>query len=354
MSFAAQNAQLATFDKFSAVFCSGFFVDNPHLLTALCLVFDQVHVLNPMSFVSEHAMHHPSPFATGPEPFDTDKVKIRLNNEWVPLSLPPGQLEAMTNYMLLTKRFWIANALLHGKILQSDLFVGQDLSTQYSDINPDVLYDLKRLGEIDFRVLTSNTGTERLIADLLDRGAAPVFGGGSVTDQHAVAPTTTYGIASVLAIQAATMALPGMRAAHPEVILEARERLRDHLPAFWAYMLRLSGDFRVHIREGMPLQEAERECKNFIDAQITPVLLDTRRKMTMEYASWFHKIITPVSDGVELAVGKPNLSWANLLAILLKTSGSIFTNLTSDDARRIDAGLAFLIKLHDVGTSRGG
>jgi hypothetical protein len=350
MSISEPAQRLATFDKFTAVYCSDFFIDNSSLLTALCLIFDQVHILNPASFVLDILIHSPSEFASESEPPNTTEIKIWLNGGWIPIALPSAQAEAMSNYLLLTKQFWIANAPLQGKVLHSDLFTGREaLSTLYGNIDPDVLRDPQRLGQVNFHVSTSSMGIQQLIARMLSRGAVPVFGDNSIQTHNPSAPSTARGIAALLAIQAATMALPSTRPAHADVILEARERLSDYLPAYWAYMLRLSSDFRSHVRDGMPLEEALRECADFIDQQITPILLDTRRKMTMEYTSWFHKIITPVTNGLELAVGKSNLSIADLLAILAKTIGDIAANFVGDDTHHIDTGLAFLIKLHDVG-----
>jgi len=344
------NTQLASFDKFSAVYGSGFFIPNPKLLTALCLVFDQIHILNPQRFIYDYAMQHPSPYATGPEPFDTSRVKIRQNDMWVPFPLPPEQREAMANYMLECKRFWIKNASLHGAVIQTDMFTGQEpLPTQYGHIDPDDLRDPRALGEINFSIQTSNVDVKQLLNDMLARGAAPVFdNSSSVVSAAQHAPSTTRQVASLLALQASIMALPEVRPARPEVILEARERLRDHLPAFWSYMYQLSREFRTHIGEGMTLQEAQKECTDFIDTKITPVLLNTRQKMMREYSNWFYKIITPVADGIELAAGKSNLTWAGLTAILLKTLGNIVKNFTSDDNQSINAGLTFLIKLRAI------
>jgi hypothetical protein len=345
---AMAEIQHRRFDTFNAVYCSGFFIDDSALLTALCLVFDQVHIPNHFQYVIEYAEQFLKQWPEGQGPFDPESMKMFWDGAWQPYAPPiaavtPAQREAWANYVVRTRTFWKANRALFGTILHSELFPAGSESAALLSVEVSADHTDDR-----FSVMVSHADKEAEIASLLDMGAAPVFGVIDSTLRSNATPSVA-GAASLLALRSVELALPRTISAHPEVILEARERLKDHLPPFWAYMLRLSTEFRAQLDTGMALKDVERECRDYVDATVRPALLEANHKMMSEYKSWFHKIITPVADGLKVALGKPNLSVADLIIVGLQMTGNISGNLLGTRDATQQTGLTYLLKLKKEG-----
>lgn len=134
--------------------------------------------------------------------------------------------------------------------------------------------------------------------------------------------------------------------------MEAREKLKDYLPPFWAAMLRLSGKYKELQTQNIPIRDLENECDNIIDITVRPLLIDIKNKMIRERKDWFHKIITPIENGLKIFAAKPPITTADLIT----TGISAGTNVALDiikPSREVDeiskqSGMTFLIKLDEL------
>ena len=42
---------MANFEKFTGIYCSGLFIPDPTMLTSLCILFDQVYLANNLEYI---------------------------------------------------------------------------------------------------------------------------------------------------------------------------------------------------------------------------------------------------------------------------------------------------------------
>lgn len=230
---------------FEGVFCSGFLIPGQSMVTALSLLFEKVHFLNQLEYVIElskkYQIKHPA--------FDQiSSIKLIPTDQNTkgeaedPLAeLSPIQRQTVLTYLFLGDRFFIRNACLFPKIFSCSLLPkGEVLSVK--------LIKKGRKGELNTYEVTTNplvvtTGGEDELTRLLNQGGIPIFGGFAPSPK--ASKTKTFSpteIAAALAIKTVAMVLPATCPAEPEVILEARDKLRDHLPLFWSSMLKLSAE----------------------------------------------------------------------------------------------------------------
>lgn len=156
-------------------------------------------------------------------------------------------------------------------------------------------------------------------------------------------------VAALIAMKSIEMVLPATKGVKPELILEARDKLSDHLPQFWSVMLKFSQEGKEIIRNAKTSVEANLECRNLVDTTIRPVLVDLNQKIIRDRKNWFYKILSPVGNSLKFLVGKPNLTNMDLLT----TSMSLATDIGVDylnhkrklNELKDEAGLTYLIKL---------
>lgn len=86
-------------------------------------------------------------------------------------------------------------------------------------------------------------------------------------------------LATLLAMKAVGLVLPATRPAPTDVILEARRRLADHLPPFWAAMLRLTSELRKRIEDSASPDEVLQGAQDIVDVTVLPALLDLKKKL---------------------------------------------------------------------------
>jgi hypothetical protein len=344
--------------RFSAVYCSGAYIPDAEAVTALALLFDKVYLPNNIDIVRAFATKfRVAPVFSGFK--HTVSIKLEDGGE-------DNLFEGLTVYQVESAKHYITRALgfansyseLYGAVFESDMF------PEKTKIEIAVKPLESRSGQGGFSATISNrislaTGDECRISDLIREGYVPVVGRfhSMMPALDAIGPVSSKQLATLLAMKSIEMVLPRTRAAKPEVILEARHKLRELLPSFWSAMLKASVELRNLAIEnkGKLDLDLSREAADLVDRVIRPAAIDLERKLEMERKDWFYKILSPIRAGLRLLVGSPPLTQEQLItsAMVLAsdTCVSIAENMRSIESLKKEAGLAYLLELSDILTS---
>lgn len=337
--------------SFEGAYLSGFFMMNPAMVTAMSLLFEKIYLPNQLEIVIELSKKYQIE-TTIDKNMKMTFERVADNNEIIvenPLeNLSPLQQRTAQEYLILAHQFCIRHHELFPTVFQTELLEDNNVF--------DV--ELIKKGENGalntYRVQTKplQVTMEGLheLEKKLKNGSVPIVGLGELNlNTVKIENIPDSSIAALIAMQSIEMLLPATKGVKPQIILEAREKLSDHLPQFWSVMLKFSVDGKKIIQNAKTIEEATKECRNLVDTTIRPVLIDLNEKIIKEKKNWFHKILSPVGNTMKLLVGKPNLTNLDLLT----TSMSLATEVGIDyvnhkrklNQLKDEAGLTYLLKL---------
>lgn len=335
--------------RFEGVFCSGFFIPDPALVTALSLIFDRVHYLNQLEYAIELSKRVKIQIA------DSSKLRdIRLEAvdgvEEDPLaSLTPAQRETALAYIHLADQFFWHYALLFPNVFHCSLLPNGEVLTATlvkkgtkGKLNT---YDVKR------NPLTVCTDGLHELDRLISEGKIPIVGEVFPTRQgKAKARYSANQVAATLALKSVAMVMPATKAADSETILEARERLRNHLPPFWSAMLKLSAELTERLGDKATAKQLQLETDHAVATTVRPALIDLVAKLEKERKQWFYRVLSPVAKGLRVLAGKPPTDLAGLisssLALGADVSLDVANQLRKVAALKQESGLTYLLELH--------
>ncbi len=153
-------------------------------------------------------------------------------------------------------------------------------------------------------------------------------------------------------MKAVELVLPDVKAVEPELILEARQKLINHLPPFWSSMLKLSIELKKCIHDCKDNEEVIREGSELVDTIVRPALIDLNKKIELERKNWFYKILEPIGKTIRLFIGHPGLTIQELMtsSLLLSTevASNTINNMRVIDKLQSDSGLTYLMELNKV------
>jgi len=164
------------------------------------------------------------------------------------VDLEPQQKETVYQYLDCCMNVAIKNNELFGAVIETNAF---------GDSGPLNVELIQKggPGELNkYRVSRSpiilESEADSGVSSLIQNGYIPVVGylDGNVKKINARKKNSKE-IASLLAIKSVEILFPSTVAAPAEVILEAREKLRDQLSLFWSTMLKLSVEMKKAIQE---------------------------------------------------------------------------------------------------------
>lgn len=371
----SRNESLARkLSKFEAVFCPGFLPTEPGTVTALALLFERTHFLNHLEYVIRLAPHLrvilPSQDASTnayftfrtPDEGAPDKGPIfNIPQEEDPFSrLTKEERQAAAAYLFSAMKFHIDYGLLFPDVFTSSLNAGGDSIPLPNSKVFSALLELRDSGEIMAFIDGGrfNLGREEELDLLISQGKIPVLAGISLPEssQQAGAYSAAQ-IAGMLALHSIAMVLPAMKEGDAETILEAREKLRDHLPPFWSSMLKLSTELSARLdatigTEKMQQREVDYVVAHVVDATVRPALIDLVDKLEKERKQWAYKILSPLSKGLSVLVGKPPVTSLELIGASLGLGANVALGIT-DQFRKVEtmkkeSGLVYLLELHQL------
>ncbi len=338
--------------KFEGVFCSGFLIPDQAMITALSLIFEKVHFLNQLEYVIELSKKYT---ISAPAFIENQEIKITptdpATKEEPLYSLSLRQKRTVYNYLYFSDQFFMNNALLFPKVFCCSLLAkGEILSAKLIEkgvkgrLN---LYEVKR------NPLVVSVGGQGELKRLISEGKIPIVGGiVPIKSSEIDKDFSATQIATALAIKSIAMILPGTKEADSETILEAREKLKDHLPPFWASMLKLSAELSERLNPKEDEIKLQREVDYAVSTIIRPALIELVNKMEKERKQWFYKILSPLVKGLRIIVGNPSGDLASLISSSLtlgaNASLDIVKQLRKVEALKQNSGLTYIIELHKV------
>lgn len=345
----------STLAQFRAVYCSGMVIPDPAEVSALALLFEKVHLPNNVELIREFSKR----YRVRPASKNIDKMTINIESvdgENPFSDLPPEQYKSALHYVAWGMSFAHRYSPLFGEVFESELFPDNQI------VNVELIKK-GALGEKNtYAVTFSNKaqlsgGDEEYFPRLLEEGYVPVVGrlGGANELIGKADGATAKQLATMLAMKSVQMVLPRMKAANPELLLEARERLKDQLPPFWSSMLKTSVELKKIISDCPSHCEISREASDLVDRLIRPAVIDLSSKLESERKDWFYKILSPIRSGIRIFVGNPPLTQqqliTNAMVLASDTCAAVAENMRAIDALKREAGLAYLLDLSDLVTN---
>lgn len=330
---------MSLINSFRAVSCSGAFIPDARAVTAMALLFERVFLPNNIEIVAEFAKKYRF------QDYRSRDIGLRVEGDDDPFSeLTEEQRQTANRYLQVSLGFLVRNRELVGPLFETDLV----------ERNEDFGVKLIKQGgpgeKSTYSVkpsLTLVSDADNMVSTLINRGYFPLAtAGGTIAD--GCRPIARE-LASLLAMKSVEMALPAVAAAKAEEILEARERLRDHLPLFWASMLRLSSELSKRIAENATSAVVLREADDLVDTIVRPGAIELGKKLEKERKGWFRRILGPAQQSLKLICGRPGMTKQDLITAALLLSADI-TTATVEKMRdlsslRNDSGLTYLIEL---------
>lgn len=346
---------MKTLSNFRAVYCSGFFIPDPAIISALSLLFEKVYLPNNIEFVKEFSKKYRIKLIATPkeEPASFDFPDFFTGKEEDPFEdLTREEQETARLYLDIGLNMVLRYAGLFPEVFESELF---------ADSEPFEITLVKKgkpgnknLYKGELKPFMLSMGDEETFPRLLSSGYVPVVG--SVQPESVVTKQldeiSTKQLAALLGMKSVQMLFPQTKAVGPQVILEARERLSDHLPAFWSSMLKLTVNLKNMIRDCTTPKEVHFEAQEMVDTTIRPALIDLKNKMLKDKKNFFFKILSPVQKGLRLIAGNPILTQQQLLtsALLLGADVAMSTaeNMRTIEALKEESGLTFLLEFEKI------
>jgi len=341
---------MKTLTTFSAVHASGLLIPNRSTVTALALLFDKVYL--PAHIEPVKAFSQKYRIQTEDTKFSKLAIKATDGSDTDPFSkLTAEQRRTATLYLEWCMRFSFNYSGLFGAVFQTNAFEdGKPLKAELIKLGAPGELNTYKVGLSDMRL---TEGDEELYPKLLDQGYLPIVTNDiRLSHNRKLDGATSKQLAALLAMKSVEMLFPRTRAAHPDLILEARDRLRGHLPQFWSSMFKLTNDLKKLHKEAGKGANIQIEAENLVDATVRPALLDLTHKLEADRKQWFHHILSPVQKGLRLMVGNPPINQQQLItnALILAsdaTSGAA-DHLKTIEALKQNSGLTYLLELDKI------
>lgn len=335
---------------FQGAYLSGFFMTNQSMVTAMSLLFEKIYLPNQLELVIELSKKYRIDTSIKEElqmkfeRIDGDELIIENPLE----GLTEAQQKTAKDYLITAHGFCIRNYELFPSIFETDLLK----NNQVFDVELVKKGENGKLNTYNVKTNPLQVTTDGLheLENKLKRGFVPLLG----LDEFDLSTTKinnipNSSIATLIAMKSIEMVLPATKSVEPGLILEAREKLSDHLPQFWSVMLKFSKEGQEIIKNSNSIEEANTECRNLVDTTIRPVLIDLNEKLIKDRKNWFHKILSPIGNSLKFIIGKPNLTNLDLLTTSMSLATDVGIDYLSHKRKlnelKDEAGLTYLIKL---------
>lgn len=333
---------------FKAVYCSGLFIQEPSTVSALSLLFEKIYLPKNISLVEEFAKKYKVEKKTADFSNTTIINKDTNNEAFSSLSI----VQKQTAFEYINKGIQFANfyKTLFPEVFESNFYEGFNISPE----------DLKKVNESKKPVTISISfdldfgDTNDRFSQLVNGGYIPIVDNNwpDIGPNQFLDDITAKQIASLLAMKSIEIIFPSTQGVHPDIILEARDRLSDYLPPFWSAMLKLSVEMKKNIKECKSMSEVLKESQHLVDTLVLPALIDLQQKMLREKKSWFYKILSPIQRGLRLMIGNPPLSQQQLITNALVLGSDVIMsaadNMRTIEAMKEQAGLTFLLEANKI------
>jgi len=335
------------YGTFEAVYTSGLTIDSS-LLTALCLIFDKIHILNNLEFAIELSKNYKF------ETINAELAELARGMEILPADenyAEPNPLSILNEEQAFTAKCYLSTVFEFGLRYDSLFEAGVINCSLFKDNQPIKVKPTKKGKPGELNTYEAFHNKEELNR-MVESGKVPILGYPHVKLKNAKTKSkkfTAPQLAYMLALRPLNLVLPQTKSVDGETILEAREKLEDCTLPFWSSMFYLTDRYKYLLDQNISDPDIERECDFIIDTYVRPNLIDLNQKITKERKGWFGKIVTPVVDGVKIFAAKPSLTTTDLLTTAVAAGADIaldtISESTEPDTSPKKAGLTLLIEL---------
>lgn len=351
---------ISSYEKFSGVYCSGSFIKSQSALTAMALLFEELYIPNNLELALEFAKQYK--FTNLPESILEASEHMFLESvdtcdEFNPLnSLTIPQQAVVMQYYKVTQGFFMHYHELVGPFIKTNILKNGEVFNV--ELVEERMPQEKNRYKVSMNPLEVCLSSDDSI-DLMPSGAVPVICDPSFNLYKASAISkdvkdmdiNARALACILAMRSIELVIPPTKPTNAETILEARYKLHDFLPPFWAAMLKLSVDLRKRISDSMPVSQILHEGQELVDTTVLPALIELNEKINAERKDWFHKIIYPLANGVKLLIGNPKLTPDGLARAGIYSSLDIVDGIYSQkravDIIKQENSLTYLLKVDE-------
>lgn len=349
-----KRKQKQSLTQFKAVYSSGIFIPDGAAVTALSLLFEKVYLPNNVELIKEFSKYF---LIKGCKSNESVKIDINITDEDGSNADPfhdltPAQKMTAHTYIELGMRFSLRYAHLYGQVFETNLFKHHEpiKVTLIKKGAPGSL-NKYRVSSQPMQIVSED---EYVFPNLISEGYVPVIGDyhpGHVLSKQ-LGSNTAKQLAALLAMKSVQLLFPATKSVDGELILEARDRLSDHLPPFWSSMLKLSVELKRRIKECRSTTEVIREGEDIIETTVRPALIDLTEKLNKDRKNWFYNILSPVQKGLRLMIGNPPLTQQQLITNALVLGADVATtaagHMKAIEALKGEAGLTFLLELGKI------
>lgn len=335
-------------NSFRAVYCSGLLIPNQSTVAALGLLFEKVYLPNNIEFIVDFAKKYRVNT-------NTSRYKeLRLDPESPgydnPLDqLSPEQQENAYKYIDWCMECAINNHELFGEVIESNAF-GKSGPLHAELIKQGAPGELNtyEVTRVPLKLVGDDADG---LARLIQSGYVPVVGNFHspklIKGEHS---SSAKELAALLAIKSVEMLFPATRPVPAEIILEARDKLRDQLPMFWSTMFKLSVDLKKAIEECKTPQEISAVGTELVDTIVRPALTDLNHKIELERKQWFRRVFGSVFKALKVAATNPPLTQEQLIRSSLMLGADTAMNMSEHlyrvETMKAQAGLTYLLDLN--------
>ncbi|MGD8307650.1 MAG: hypothetical protein PVF17_13415 [Ignavibacteria bacterium] len=341
--------------SFKAVYTGGFIIPDAKAVTSLSLLFEKIYLPINIEFIKEFSKKYRLEFKRSKNDLIM-KLKITDENgyEADPFQdMEPHQKENALDYLMLAEQFSMYYFPLYEEVFETNAYKDSSPLTakmiKKGRPGKDNLYEVKRSS-----LILTEGDKNNIFNELIEKDYIPIASNLNLDiNSNKIGKTTiAKTLASLLAMKSIELILPEMKAVHPEIILEARNKLSNHLPPFWSSMLKLSVELKKCLKDCQDIDEFIKEGMEMIDTTVRPALIDLNRKIELEKRNWFYKILEPLGKGIRILIGHPGLTIQELMtsSLLMTTeiASSTIDNMRIIDRLKNDSGLTYLMELNKI------
>lgn len=328
--------------SFNAIYGSGGFIQNPNMVSTMSMVFNKIYIPNNYQIALDFCRNFD--ISVNPKLLSKmnsiEVLQYQDGNEFIN-DLTQQQKRLFENYIIATFVFLYNYKELLGDIIESDL-------VDYKS-NRNIFNNNEREYNHNIHVKLDEEDRISSLLRKIGDGYYPVYEKSiySVNIDN-FTKLNSNALATLLAMKSVDMLVPQMKGCKSEIILEARSRLSDYLPLYWASMLRLSGTLKSRIENNKSNDEIIFEAEEIINTEIRPVLIEINHKIKLEKKLFFYKILNPIKDFARLIIPISTMSQHEILSGSLLLGASVAQNsvghLSDVEKIKLNNGVAFLLE----------
>lgn len=157
-------------------------------------------------------------------------------------------------------------------------------------------------------------------------------------------------LASILAMECVSFALPHVRPLSPTELIAARAELKPQLLPFRASVLRLTKELNLAIGQNADRDEIVAAARFLVETDVAPALAELANELGKPTKGWTGRGFEFVKQVPEIASAFATMPPSLAIAKALAAAGAVFVDLHGKSAKREAArsGMYYLLRLRDL------